>query len=256
MRFGKTLASRRSTRSSHPGAAARGPLPQGAAHAHPVGDKPVDYARLPLFLATRNPTPDLPDVRARLAGQLLGDVAGLEEQLLGVTIQHEQPERRRKSRRSSRPRTSSRSSSRDGAAAAQDPASNACRTGCRLAQRSRRLADHREARGVDAHLARLARRLPSDRHRSLPSLHAARPAPRQQWPPSCSPCTSSSSARLSTTHQPPHATRPSARASSASCCSSFVCAVSRSLFARDRLTYATPRLLHPPLPCITCSGRA
>ena len=60
-----------------------------------VGDKQVDYTEgFRMFLATRNPSPDLPPDVASLVSLVNFSVtlAGLEEQLLGVTIQHEQPE--------------------------------------------------------------------------------------------------------------------------------------------------------------------
>jgi len=68
---------------------------QGPRYVVQVGDKAVDYTEgFRMFLATRNPTPDLPPDVASLISLVNFSVtlAGLEEQLLGVTIQHEQPE--------------------------------------------------------------------------------------------------------------------------------------------------------------------
>ena len=60
-----------------------------------VGDKVVDYNEgFRLFLVTRNPQPDIPPDAAALVTQVNFTVtrSGLEGQLLGLAIQHEQPE--------------------------------------------------------------------------------------------------------------------------------------------------------------------
>jgi dynein heavy chain 2 len=60
-----------------------------------VGDKVVDYnENFRMFLVTRNPHPDLPPDAAALVAEVNFTVtkSGLEGQLLGVTIQNEQPE--------------------------------------------------------------------------------------------------------------------------------------------------------------------
>ena len=67
----------------------------GARYCVSVGDKMVDYnENFRLVLATRNPTPDLPADAASLVLQVNFTVtkSGLEGQLLGLAIQHEQPE--------------------------------------------------------------------------------------------------------------------------------------------------------------------
>ena len=67
---------------------------QGPRFTVQVGDKAIDYTEgFRMFLATRNPTPELPPDVASLISLVNFSVtlAGLEEQLLGVTIQHEQP---------------------------------------------------------------------------------------------------------------------------------------------------------------------
>ena len=70
---------------------------QGPRHVIQVGDKPVDYADgFRMFLATRNTNvlqtlpPDVTSLISLVNFSVT--LAGLEEQLLGVTIQHEQPE--------------------------------------------------------------------------------------------------------------------------------------------------------------------
>eukprot|EP00327_Prymnesium_parvum_P015469 CAMPEP_0113281722 /NCGR_PEP_ID=MMETSP0008_2-20120614/28451_1 /TAXON_ID=97485 /ORGANISM="Prymnesium parvum" /LENGTH=3313 /DNA_ID=CAMNT_0000132155 /DNA_START=19 /DNA_END=9960 /DNA_ORIENTATION=- /assembly_acc=CAM_ASM_000153 len=70
-------------------------LRQGPRWVVQVGDKQIDYNEgFRLFLTTRNPQPDLPADVASLVSVVNFSVtaAGLEEQLLGVTIKHEQPE--------------------------------------------------------------------------------------------------------------------------------------------------------------------
>ena len=60
-----------------------------------VGDKTIDYNEgFRLFLVTRNPAPDIPPDAAALVTQVNFTVtrSGLEGQLLGLAIQHEQPE--------------------------------------------------------------------------------------------------------------------------------------------------------------------
>lgn len=60
-----------------------------------VGDKQIDYNEsFRMFLTTRNPHPDLPADVASLVAVVNFSVttSGLEEQLLGQTIKHEQPE--------------------------------------------------------------------------------------------------------------------------------------------------------------------
>jgi len=60
-----------------------------------VGDKPIDYNEsFRMFLTTRNPQPELPADVSSLVSLVNFSVtaSGLEEQLLGLTIQHEQPE--------------------------------------------------------------------------------------------------------------------------------------------------------------------
>jgi dynein heavy chain 2 len=68
---------------------------QGARYVVSVGDKVVDYNEcFRMFLVTRNPYPDLPPDAAALVSEINFTVTkgGLEGQLLGVAIQHEQPE--------------------------------------------------------------------------------------------------------------------------------------------------------------------
>jgi dynein heavy chain 2 len=68
---------------------------QGARYVVSVGDKQVDYNEaFRLFLVTRNPSPDIPPDAAALVTQVNFTVtkSGLEGQLLGLAIQHEQPE--------------------------------------------------------------------------------------------------------------------------------------------------------------------
>jgi dynein heavy chain 2 len=68
---------------------------QGPRFVVAVGDKTVDFnENFRLFLVTRNPTPDLPPDAAGLVTQVNFTVtrSGLEGQLLGQAIQHEQPE--------------------------------------------------------------------------------------------------------------------------------------------------------------------
>lgn len=60
-----------------------------------IGDKAVDFHEaFRLYLVTRNPTPDLPPDAAPLVAEVNFTVtrSGLEGQLLGTTIRHEQPE--------------------------------------------------------------------------------------------------------------------------------------------------------------------
>ena len=60
-----------------------------------VGDKTVDYNEgFRMYLVTRNPTPDIPPDASSLVSIVNFTVtrSGLEGQLLGVAIQHEQPE--------------------------------------------------------------------------------------------------------------------------------------------------------------------
>ncbi len=68
---------------------------QGPRYVVNVGDKVVDYNEgFRLFLVTRNPEPDIPPDAAALVTQVNFTVtrSGLEGQLLGLAIQHEQPE--------------------------------------------------------------------------------------------------------------------------------------------------------------------
>ncbi len=68
---------------------------QGPRYVVSVGDKTVDYnENFQLFLITRNPLPELPPDAAGLVTQVNFSVtrSGLEGQLLGRAIQHEQPE--------------------------------------------------------------------------------------------------------------------------------------------------------------------
>ena len=68
---------------------------QGARYVVTVGDKIIDYnENFRLVLATRNPHPELPPDAASLVLQVNFTVtrSGLEGQLLGIAIQHEQPE--------------------------------------------------------------------------------------------------------------------------------------------------------------------
>lgn len=68
---------------------------QGPRYVVSVGDKTVDYnENFQLFLITRNPLPELPPDAAGLVTQVNFSVtrSGLEGQLLGKAIQHEQPE--------------------------------------------------------------------------------------------------------------------------------------------------------------------
>ena len=67
----------------------------GARYVVSVGDKTIDYNEgFRLFLVTRNPAPDIPPDAAALVTQVNFTVtrSGLEGQLLGLAIQHEQPE--------------------------------------------------------------------------------------------------------------------------------------------------------------------
>ena len=60
-----------------------------------IGDKVIDFnEKFRLFLATRNPDPDIPPDAASMITEVNFTVtrSGLEGQLLGVTIQNEQPE--------------------------------------------------------------------------------------------------------------------------------------------------------------------
>lgn len=68
---------------------------QGPRYVVNVGDKTVDYNEgFRLFLVTRNPQPDIPPDAAALVTVVNFTVtkSGLEGQLLGIAIQHEQPE--------------------------------------------------------------------------------------------------------------------------------------------------------------------
>lgn len=68
---------------------------QGPRYVVNVGEKVVDYNEgFKLFLVTRNPNPDIPPDAAALVSQVNFSVtrSGLEGQLLGLAIQHEQPE--------------------------------------------------------------------------------------------------------------------------------------------------------------------
>ena len=60
-----------------------------------LGDKQLDFnENFRMLLVTRNPSPDLPPDAAALICEVNFTVtrSGLEGQLLGITIQHEQPE--------------------------------------------------------------------------------------------------------------------------------------------------------------------
>ncbi|CAM9334952.1 unnamed protein product, partial [Hapterophycus canaliculatus] len=68
---------------------------QGPRFVVQVGDKLMDYnENFRLFMVTRNPKPELPPDASALVCEVNFTVtrSGLEGQLLGVTIQHEQPE--------------------------------------------------------------------------------------------------------------------------------------------------------------------
>ncbi|CAM9131219.1 unnamed protein product, partial [Ectocarpus sp. 4 AP-2014] len=68
---------------------------QGPRYVVQVGDKLMDYnENFRLFMVTRNPKPELPPDASALVCEVNFTVtrSGLEGQLLGVTIQHEQPE--------------------------------------------------------------------------------------------------------------------------------------------------------------------
>ena len=68
---------------------------QGPRYVVNVGDKVVDYNEgFKMLLVTRNPNPELPPDAAALVAQVNFSVtrSGLEGQLLGIAIQHEQPE--------------------------------------------------------------------------------------------------------------------------------------------------------------------
>lgn len=68
---------------------------QGPRNVVNIGDKTIDYnENFRLYLVTRNPAPDLPPDAASLVTQVNFTVtkSGLEGQLLGIAIQHEQPE--------------------------------------------------------------------------------------------------------------------------------------------------------------------
>ncbi|CAM9144794.1 unnamed protein product [Heterosigma akashiwo] len=68
---------------------------EGARFVVQVGDKQLDFnENFRMVLVTRNPDPDLPPDAAALVTEVNFTVtkSGLEGQLLGVTIQHEQPE--------------------------------------------------------------------------------------------------------------------------------------------------------------------
>jgi len=70
-------------------------LHQGPRFVVSVGDKMVDYNEgFKLYLVTRNPNPEIPPDAAALVTQVNFTVtkSGLEGQLLGLAIQHEQPE--------------------------------------------------------------------------------------------------------------------------------------------------------------------
>jgi dynein heavy chain 2, cytosolic len=68
---------------------------QGPRYVVTIGEKQIDYnENFRLFLVTRNPHPELPPDAASLVTQINFTVtkSGLEGQLLGFAIQHEQPE--------------------------------------------------------------------------------------------------------------------------------------------------------------------
>jgi dynein heavy chain 2 len=68
---------------------------QGSRWVVNIGEKTIDYNEsFRLYLVTRNPEPDLPPDAAALVNQINYTVtrSGLEWQLLGIAIQHEQPE--------------------------------------------------------------------------------------------------------------------------------------------------------------------
>jgi dynein heavy chain 2, cytosolic len=68
---------------------------QGPRNVVSVGEKTIDYnENFRLYLVTRNPQPDIPPDAAALVTQVNFSVtrSGLEGQLLGLAIQHEQPE--------------------------------------------------------------------------------------------------------------------------------------------------------------------
>jgi dynein heavy chain 2 len=68
---------------------------QGPRYVVNIGDKLVDYnENFRMYLVTRNPTPDLAPDAASLVIQINFTVtrSGLEGQLLGIALQHEQPE--------------------------------------------------------------------------------------------------------------------------------------------------------------------
>ena len=68
---------------------------QGPRQVVRIGDKVVDYNdNFRLFMVTRNPSPDISPDMASLISEVNFTVtrSGLESQLLGVTIKHEQPE--------------------------------------------------------------------------------------------------------------------------------------------------------------------
>jgi dynein heavy chain 2 len=70
-------------------------LRQGTRLMIQIGEKTVDYhENFRLYLATRNPYPTIPPDAASLVGVTNFTVthSGMESQLLGLTIQHEQPE--------------------------------------------------------------------------------------------------------------------------------------------------------------------
>lgn len=68
---------------------------QGPRYVVNIGEKVIDYNEgFRLFLVTRNPNPDIPPDASALVAQVNFTVtrSGLEGQLLGLAIQHEQPE--------------------------------------------------------------------------------------------------------------------------------------------------------------------
>eukprot|EP00959_Pyramimonas_sp_CCMP1952_P153939 3220671-Pyramimonas_sp.AAC.1 len=70
-------------------------LRQGTRLMVQIGEKTIDYnENFRLYLSTRNPYPIIPPDAASLVGVTNFTVthSGLQSQLLGVTIQHEQPE--------------------------------------------------------------------------------------------------------------------------------------------------------------------
>ncbi|KAK7249122.1 dynein light chain binding protein [Aureococcus anophagefferens] len=88
-------AARRARARALPARARRDLAMNGPARRRRVGDRTVDFhENFRLALVTRNPTPDLPPDAAALCTLVNFTVtrSGLEGQLLGATIQHEEPE--------------------------------------------------------------------------------------------------------------------------------------------------------------------